>query len=306
MLFKKGVFLFFVLGLIGAGSVLECKVQHYSGKAEENMLTEHVTIITTTHPIPSNPSVEMLRRTQENLFTIPAFRGCRKIIVFDGLPEDLSYLEKHLAPSELEERNIRDLASEKYEQYKENVLKLTREDPYFSNTTLVFSDEHLHLAFAIEKALEEVETPFVYIHQHDLELTKDIDAVNIIRSMECNPNIKYVRINLLSNTPENGWDTLLDDYVEGGSLAPLLRTNLWSDNEHFCSVEYYTDFILPKMPREYPMPMECLLMREEKEAIQEDVSNHLIYGTYVYGKLGDSPYLFHVDGSRHYGDEWEY
>lgn len=287
--------------MISSGA--ECSIKPYSGGPKEDSLKDRLTIITTTHPIPSNPTIEMIKRTQRSLFRVPGFRGCKKIIVFDGIRDNLGYLERRLDPAELGGRDLHYFASEKYEQFKANMLELTENNSYFENTTLIFCDEHLNLAGAIGQALSYVDTPFVFIHQHDIELVKDVDALNVVRTMENNSNVKCVRLNQLWNE-QNIWDSLLDTHIEGQCFVPLLRTNLWSDQEHFCSVEYYTDFILPKMPERNCM--EWVLMEEEKREVEKDISNHKIYGTYVYGKLGERPYLNNLDGSRCYGDNWEY
>ena len=246
---------------------------------DETHLNNLLTIITTTSPIPSNPNTEMLEITQKSLFLIPALRGCRKIIVFDGVPKDLDHLK------------------EAYEAYKENVIRLTKEDPYFSNTELIFCRNHLHLAFAIGEALRIVTTPFIFIHQHDFQLIKDFDAFGLIRSMELNPNLKHIVLNRMLNFPLPHWNYVVDENIEGESLVPLCRTFGWSDNDHFSTVEYYTDFVLPQI--RWKGAMEWFLHPAEVRETKENPENHLKYGTYFYGPLGDGRYLWHLDGRRY-------
>jgi hypothetical protein len=239
---------------------------------EEMALADKLTIITTTSPLASHPRTAMLEKTQESLFLVPALRGCKKIIVFDGVPRQQRY---------------RTLA---YTLYIQNVERLLQESPYFQNTTLVINKEFKHLANSLRAAIEIVDTPYVFVHQHDFELIKPFNAIDLIRSMDQNPNLKHVRFTRFTNGP-NWWDGPVDEVIEGGSLVPLCRTFGWSDNDHFARTDYYREFVLPKIT--WGGAMEWFL--HDKVKIKED---HLSYGTYFYGPLGDGPYIYHLDG-RH-------
>lgn len=237
---------------------------------EELELINKVTFITTTSPIRDNPNTDMIEEAQASWMQVPALRKCKKIIVFDGVPAHQRY---------------RALA---YEIFIQNCAKLAEEDLNFENTKLVINRTHKHLANSLRAAIEQVDTPYVLVHQHDLSLTKPFDFFNIVRSMDRNPNLKMIRFNKFTNGPGK-WDGPVDDYINGGALIPLLRTFGWSDNDHFARTDYYTDFVLPKVT--YNGPMEWFLHDQEKI-----IQNHETYGCYLYGKLGDSPYIDHING----------
>ena len=245
------------------------KMAHVHAEADIS-LVDKLTIITTTSPIPSNPGTEMLKKTQESLFQVAALKECKKIIVFDGVPPQQRY---------------RALA---YELYIQNVERLVRENPIFSNTTLVVNREFKHLANSLREAMKLVDTPYVFVHQHDFVLTRPFDAINLIKSMDENVNLKFIRFNRFYNEP-NWWDGPIDDYIAGGSYVPLLRTFGWSDNDHIARVDYYRDFVFPKVT--WGGAMEWFLHDPVK--IQMD---HLAYGTYLYGTYKEAPYLYHLDG----------
>ena len=58
----------------------------WNGKVyDDETVAQMITVITTTNPIPSIPSVKHIYPAQVALFQIPAFARCKKIIVFDGL-----------------------------------------------------------------------------------------------------------------------------------------------------------------------------------------------------------------------------
>jgi len=237
---------------------------------QELCLVDKLTIITTTSPIPSNPSTEMLEITQRSLFMIPEFRGCKKIIVFDGVPAQQRY---------------RSLA---YYTFIRNVEKLVREDPYFYNTTLVINHDFKHLANSLREAINIVDTPYIFVHQHDFSLIKKFDIANLVRSMDSNPNLKHIRLNKWV-TASNWWDGEVDSVIVGGSLVPLTRIFGWSDNDHISRTDYYRDFVFPKIP--WNGAMEWFL-HDQPDILR----NHLLYGTYLYGSIGDGPYILHLDG----------
>ena len=240
-------------------------------------IEDKLTLITTTSPVPSNPSTEMLETSQGSLFTIPEFAMCKKIIVFDGVPDKLQAF------------------AEAYEEYKQNVIQLTKAHPHFQNTQLVFCSEHRHLTNAIRDAMEHVDTPYVFIHQHDFKLVKPVDVTNLIKSMEENPDIKHVRLNRLFNRP-NRYDRGFEQYTTGTSYVPLCTTQGWSDNDHFSPVSYYKDFVFAKVGRRH-LPMEKVLHRLRRWLQQKDAEYaYHAFGTFIYGSHGDSPYLLHLDG----------
>lgn len=245
----------------------------------DQTLSEMITVITTTNPIPSIPNTKILYQSQASLFRIPAFAKCKKIIVFDGVQPAF------------EGRR------EEYEQYKNKVIELTKTDPYFSNTELIFCEQWVHLAGAIKEALKRVNTPYLFIHQHDFILQKDFDLGGVIATMEVNPNVKHVR---LSKYPTNTqvahweWDGPVEEVVDGPHFVPLCRTGGWSDNDHITRLDYYTDFVLPMCGHG---AMEWALHPALKNAlIRKGPKGHPPFGTYIYGHITDGGYIYHSDG----------
>jgi len=105
-------------------------------------LSDQITVICTTNPIPSIPSTKILEQTMRSLDQNAALRSCKKIIVFDGIQPGY------------EGRR------EDYEKYKENVANLCLSSPYFQNTELIFCTNWVHLAGAIDTALQSVTTRY--------------------------------------------------------------------------------------------------------------------------------------------------
>lgn len=233
---------------------------------DTDTVSELITVITSTSPIPSMPSTRHIYEAQKSLFLVPALAKCKKIIVFDG------------------EKNTK---SHSYNKYKQNIIELTKNDPYFSNTELIFCKKWGHLSGALDTAIKHVDTPFVFIHQHDLIILQTIDLNAVIASMVANPKIKYVGLCQRPLAIDDHYFGPVDENIEGICFAHLCRSTGWSDQSHVTSKEYYTEFVLP----------QC------HNCFMEGVLNHLIkkkgrelFGTHLYGHLGEGPFLYHSDG----------
>src|SRR6185437_10672058 len=142
-----------------------------SNCSDINYLADRLTIITTTSPIRSNPSTAIIEASMESLFSLKELRSCRKIIVFDGVGPDVKYQRKDIQQVE-----------EDYKRFKENMIALTQDPskPHFKNTVLLFLEEFSHQAWALQKAMELVDTPYIYSHQHDIVITRPFDAIGIV------------------------------------------------------------------------------------------------------------------------------
>lgn len=257
---------------------------------DDKYLADRLTIITTTSPIKSNPSTGIIEASMESLYRLHDLRPCRKIIVFDGVDKKNEiYCRKDVKKIQAD-----------YQLYKENIIALTQDPskPHFHNTKLLFLEEFSHQARALEKAMELVETPYIYSHQHDIVIIRPFDIRGIIRTMENNPNIRLVRACNGENGP-NYFDGPVDTYVEGISFIPLVRTFRFSDSEHFTTVNFYKEMVFPKVKGHNFA--EYWVMEPNFEKMQEEIiRNHAQWGMYIYGRLGEPTCLKHLDGrERH-------
>lgn len=242
---------------------------------DDETVSQLVTVITSTSPIPSMPSTKFLYEAQKCLYQVPALAKCKKIIVFDGVKKC--------------DKNVINV----YEEYKNNVIKLLEEDPYFTNTELVFCQKWGHLSGTIREAIKKVNTPYLFIHQHDLILLKAFDLNGVIASMVANPTIKYVALIKRANTNEDFNFGPMEEGTDGISFAPLCRASGWSDQCHVASVEYYLTFVLPQCHKTF---MEYIIHPMLKKAVKDfGFAGREPFGTHVYGHLNDGPYIFHAD-----------
>ena len=244
-----------------------------------------ITVITSTSPVKSIPTTNHLYPCQASLFCIPAFALCKKIIVFDGVRQQ----QAELGPM--------------YEKYKENVLALTKTDPYFSNTELVFCPEWCHLTGSIHEAMKHVTTPFVYIHQHDLQIVQDFDLNGLIASMVANPKIRCVMLGGEDNAaegnfnPYHGW---IDQNIQGEHFVPLFRCYGWSDQAQITTVDYYQNVVFPQCRANKGNFMEQTMLhrlRYDVVKLGKEIA-HPLYGCYLYGGSFDGAYIVHTDAKN--------
>lgn len=241
---------------------------------DDETVSQLITVITSTSPIPTHPTTKHIYPAQKSLFQIPALARCRKIITFDAV------------------RNPDEQSEENYEQYKQNMIKLTETDPYFSNTDLVFCSSWGCLSGTVKEAMKYVNTPFVFIHQHDLVVKKWFDLNGVIATMVANPNIKYVQFSQSSNRKRP-----VDEVIEGDHFVPLCRSFGWSDMCHVASVDYYENFVLPQCNNTF---MDLVLQPALKNSVKKlgKDEGHRPFGSYLYGNLSDGCFIYHSHGAR--------
>lgn len=133
-----------------------------------------------------------------------------------------------------------------------------------------------------------VESRFVLVVQEDLPFVRDIPLLKIMAHLESDQRLKYVRFNRRVNQTW-GADSVITPYkIEGENY---LKVNNWSDNNHLMKTEDYVRIILPSIRDEYTYP-EVVLGPLNLE-------NPEIYGTYIYGSIGDPPVIKHLGSHKH-------
>ncbi len=247
-----------------------------TGVYDNKTIAGLITVITTTNPIPSMPNTRLLCAAQTSLNRSPILALCKKIIVFDGVQPGYAH------------------RAEDYELYKKCVAQLTQNLPAFANTELVFCSSWQYIGGAVREAMKRVTTPFVFLHQHDLILTKDVDFAGIIATMIGNPRVKYV--GLMDHSENTAFSNdRVDDVIEGFHCVPLCRTFGYSDRCHVARTEFYREFVLPQCGNFSMEEAMNPIFGKAKHTLGMEEA-HRIFGTYLYGNLTDGGYHKHVDG----------
>lgn len=233
------------------------------------------TIIVPISPIPSHPSTEMLERAVRSIHEHLGAHDWPLILVCDGGTRDRSY-----------------------SQFKEHLRALVAHDKAFQQASVLECTYWRHLSGVLEEALQHVKTELVLIFQHDHEVRRRVNIAGILACF-ANPAIKHLRLNRHDNKVE-GWDFILEPFPE--APIPLLKTAAWSDMPHFVRKTYYTDFILPQLrwsngELQRVFPESIVFPRFVNDVKKHGFSTaHPIYGTFLYGALGDPAICEHLDG----------
>ena len=226
-------------------------------------------IIITASYIQSHPYITIIKQTIESLQLIN--KKDIEIIITHDYHSDKKYL-KYLI---------------KLNEYVETL-------PY-KKIRIIVSDKHVHLTGIIRNAIEILNTKYVLIVQHDLPFIENINIDTIMSDMNENPKIKHVRFNKRKNIKIifDGINDLFGEEINCKNHT-YTRTPGWSDNNHLSLKTYYSELILK----------ECLdgkPMEEQIHGKSFDEETHLKWGTYLFGKNNDGPYINHIDG-KNYGN----
>ena len=222
-------------------------------------------VIVTCSYIKSHPSIKLVKRVIESL---------NKTGIKKNTPIILSHDYSDNPNYELYLKNLND-----YIENKPNIKIVRRET-------------HGHLVGNIRNAFNYIYTEYVLIVQHDFEFIRKFYIKKIIEDMQNNVKVKHIRFNkrITKSEPRNMDRKRGKGYVTFGDQLKCknytyTQTPGWSDNNHLVASSYYREIILPKCKDGKPM--------ERHFKCEKD---HSKYGTYIFGKINDYPYILHLDG----------
>lgn len=199
--------------------------QHTPGKSQnghEELVTDEdvekkydTTIIITSNLIPTHPSIAIINRTIDSLRYI---RGLPKnspiIITVDGV-----FSTDHGTGHP---KNV--ILS----QYIETLRAALIDQPHI---TILTEPTQIMLVGNVKKAMDLVETEFVYVLQHDIPFISDIDHRGLIRTFHNYPNevrlVRFSRRKTLVRRRDNLG--LCGDVSFEADGMHLSKTHTWSD-----------------------------------------------------------------------------
>lgn len=235
-----------------------------------------LTVIIPTSMRRDNPSTAHIERAIDSLATIKY----RKIIVCDGFNERAGNAHKYRTDS------YGKMSLSDYNEYKRALHKLDAE--------VIEIDRHVNLTGVVSRGIDESQTEAVFIFQHDFFMLKLLDIESILAELS-NPNtpVKHLRLNKRANMVA-GYDWAIVD--DKNISIPAIKTTAWSDNPHFTTKQYYNQLIRPAIANIGTYP-EAIIMPQYSRVIQERGFNyaHGLYGTYIYGGVGESAYVGHTE-----------
>ena len=251
-------------------------------KVHNMMITQQdqidTSIIITSNLIPTHPSIAMINETINSLHRhlIGLSLDTPMFLTIDGLRPEKEIDNK---------KNV-----ERLGEYIERLKNYT-EFP-FRNVTVLPNPTHLHIARTVKRAMQFVQTKFVYVLQHDLPFARDVYHTELIQAMTDHPdklrNILFKLEGAVGRFPVcpvyNSQGTYPTEEYQGLSFYATKR---WSDNNQLSTKSYYEEIL--SFPHMNGAP-EWGMMGPAK-------ANCTYWGQTVYGTRADN-FLKHLDG-RH-------
>lgn len=167
----------------------------------------------------------------------------------------------------------------------------TRYQHKYSNVKVVAAPgnfTHLHIGGTIYQGLQHIDTPYVYIIQHDLPFRRNVNHTALIGAMQRYPNVlQCIRFSTFRDA--EAWDRSLVPLWECPDAPhhPMQLAfdegrhqffkNIWfSDNPHLTTKQYYMEQVIP-------VGMDDNLYQSPEVALQDESRRNCTWGQYVYG-----------------------
>ncbi len=249
-------------------------------------LKDLLTVVITTHVLPSAPSVETISNTiqsiKENFTDI---EECEFIIYCDS-DTDNSNHDDYI-------NNLNTI---------ENVIIKEYAHKGFLNTGL--RDNYI-------RAAESSKTPFVLFCEHDWIFLREINTTKLINAMKNNEFINYVRFNKRDNdkshkeNPEPGDQVFWETYVEEQKISDcyFMKTDCIATHPHILRVEKFKND-WSQYASIYQPHITGIVETNLNYFYKMDITNvgfknaHKKWGIYNYGSKGDKKIITHSDGSN--------
>jgi hypothetical protein len=167
-------------------------------------ISDLLTIIIITSPLPSHPATTVLEAVLDSHAKhCPVLLTCRKVVVFDGykVGDNLR----------LKKGNVTQAIASGYEEYKLKLKKILSRDAlppppdklrfliggrrhfaelavqksHNGQTTFIEPNKQIGCALAIRAALDQVDTPYVFVQQHDWAFCDWVPLQDMLTALEC-------------------------------------------------------------------------------------------------------------------------
>jgi len=254
------------------------RVKQVVSRAASAASGHRMSVLVTTSPVPSNPSTMMLEAVLGSFGRVAGLAECPLVIVCDGF--------NLCAKSTWKAGRVTEDAAARYEEYLCNLEGLLDSGALPRGTRLVHMDGRNGQALALQAGLRYVETPYVLVHQHDLEFTLDFGLGRVLDVLEDESNcVKYVGMPLLTNLhyeaiawQHHGVKVAVEEHG-GLQLVPVV---FWYDSTHITSVGHYNSLVFG--PGQVYTPgnfvEETFGVRQRNDIMATGLAAHARYGTY--------------------------
>eukprot|EP00892_Ulva_mutabilis_P004240 jgi/Ulvmu1/2188/UM013_0034.1 len=236
----------------GNGEANEC---NGCGSLEADM-----TIVVTTSPVQSNPSLELIDCTMQSFSYAPGLAACKKLLVCD-------HYKVHEGSSKSFRSGVITAAQEpRYKEYKRLLaerIQAAEPGSPFSNMTMLELPSHHGFGFAVKAALKHVSTPLVMVIQHDRNLNRPVDIGGLVAVLRTRTDVNMIslltkttmhhatRVQSRCTQSQHGcpvtlaeWTALAQPHHIGS--VRLIRMLQWLDSTHIAKVGFYRSVVFRK------------------------------------------------------------
>ena len=163
---------------------------------------------------------------------------------------------------------------------------------------------HGHIVGNIAFALMHVLTPYILKTEHDVEFVAPLRALSVVRDIQREPSIKFVRFNHRATTfdacdrgyygdPRRNAQIFFSNVTAPHLENAYTRSVCFSDMAHLTTAAFYRDLILTARVTDAHADTPCL---GPEGYIQPLVAlDHNKYGTHVLGMRGTAASVYHHD-----------
>jgi hypothetical protein len=239
-----------------------------------------LSIITTTHAIPSAPSTKIIEMCLKSFYNhFPGSELAHHWIYFDSREDEVSL------------------------KYWKNLQKLT---DIYPNLILI-KEPHSGLKPNYLKGLKNSITPFFMFLEHDWIFQETVDLKSILNEFQKKNDLHYLKFNKRDNYQRGGWDQYLikDNTIKGFTA---IKTNSWTNHPHLARRHKWLSSWIqmvtnPKLNQlKGSLGIEDILYRLYQFEIGQlgFEKAHQKWGCYNYGSKSGKYLIQHIDGSERY------
>ena len=231
---------------------------------------DEISIITFTHLWKDAPSTELIENMLDSIYKYIDISNCRHIINYD-------------------KKGV----SEREEEYLSNLQKL--KDIYNPNIEITtYTTSHKNRSEIYADLVENCDTKYVILWEHDFILERDIDIQSIIECMDNYSNINYIRFSKRELVAQGNIDKWMVNDTE--CPIPLVKFCGYTGNPHIERREWFLSYCKPLIHKIFVNKRNSIeramnrdiMSRREKHGFEK---THEFLGTYAYGRLGDKRFV---------------
>lgn len=240
-------------------------------------ISDLITVIVTTSPIPSHPATDILDTTIDSVRAQPQLLEAEVLVAADGVHPDLQHRAGDYA------RFLHRLAWQASTGRHGNLLPL-------------LAPEWRHQALTVAAALEHVDTPLVLVMEHDTPLVGDIDWDGLGKAL-LSSQAHVIRLHHEAGILPDHEYLMIDEAPETVCGVPLLRTAQWSQRPHLASTDFYRSLLSTYFgPDARTMIEDCVFGVVANAYDQEGVDGWDQFRVWIYAPDGDMKRSTHLDG----------